>query len=64
MPVAELTSAKDKPKGIFGRFVGRDAIEEGGIHNPALSAEDRRNLQATLYELLECKRLLDQVRGD
>ncbi|MCG6857842.1 MAG: MerR family transcriptional regulator [Salaquimonas sp.] len=64
VPVGDLTSPKDKPKGIFGRFVSRDAasFEEG--HNPALTQEDRRDLQATLYELLECKRLLDQVRGN
>ena len=62
IPVGELTGAKDKPKGIFGRFVAREAIPEDDVRNPALSADDRRNLQATLYELLECKRLLDQVR--
>jgi len=64
VPVGDLTTPKDKSKGIFGRFVAREQAEEGAVHNPALSADDRRNLQATLYELLECKRLLDQVRGD
>ncbi len=64
VPVGELTAPKDKPKGIFGRFVAKEALPEDEARNPALSPEDRRNLQATLYELLECKRLLDQVRGD
>ncbi|MEC9343272.1 MAG: MerR family transcriptional regulator [Pseudomonadota bacterium] len=64
VPVGELTGEKDRPKGIFGRFVAREAVvEEADGRNPGLSPEDRRNLQATLYELLECKRLLDQVRG-
>ena len=63
VPVGELTGAKDKPKGIFGRFVAKEAMPEEDGRNPALNPEDRRNLQATLYELLECKRLLDQVRG-
>lgn len=61
--VSDLT-AKDKPKRLFGRLVGREAGPETGAANSNLSAEDRRSLQATLYELLECKRLLDQVRGN
>ena len=61
--VGDLTAPRDKSKGIFGRFVAREAVPEQEDRNPALSPEDRRNLQATLYELLECKRLLDQVRG-
>jgi len=63
VPVAELTAGKEKGKGLLGRFVGREAAHDEAVHNPALTAEDRRSLQATLYELLECKRLLDQVRG-
>ncbi len=36
----------------------------GGEHGPqgSLSREDIRRLQSTLFELLECKRLLDQTR--
>ena len=64
VPVGDLTAPKDKPKGIFGRFVAKEALPEDDDRNPALTSADRRNLQATLYELLECKRLLDQVRGD
>ena len=56
-----------RPKRLFDRLVGRDAARDDAIpagSNPALSAQDRRALQATLYELLECKRLLDQVRSN
>ena len=59
VPVGELSSGKSKS--IFGMLRGRDdAGEMDGAQT--LSGEARRNLQATLYELLECKRLLDQVR--
>jgi DNA-binding transcriptional MerR regulator len=56
-------SRKEKPaKGILGRLRGKDSDEASAAVN--VGADDRRNLQATLYELLECKRLLDQVRSD
>lgn len=61
--VADLT-ARDKPKRLLERLVGREREKEESGYNPALSPGDRRSLQATLYELLECKRLLDQVRGN
>ena len=61
--VAELTG-RDKPKRLLDRLVGREAGQDNSALNPALSADERRSLQATLYELLECKRLLDQVRGN
>ncbi len=63
MTVSEIT-APARPRGIFDRLRGREAepvIEE--MSGRSLSSSDRRSLQATLYELLECKRLLDQVRG-
>ncbi len=58
-------------------FYDPDAARQGGLlarlrgetgGSPRLSPlrftpDDRRALQETLYELLECKRLLDQVRG-
>jgi DNA-binding transcriptional MerR regulator len=53
------------PRGGF-RFM--DRFRGGGAaaseHHPqgALSREDIRRLQSTLFELLECKRLLDQTR--
>jgi len=49
-------------KGILGRLRGKEEAPEPASEGAMVSADDRRNLQATLYELLECKRLLDQVR--
>lgn len=43
-------------KRLFG-FGGNAEAEAGGV-----SKEDRALLQEALYDLLECKRLLDQVR--
>jgi DNA-binding transcriptional MerR regulator len=58
-------AAQERAKGLFGMFRGREAAEGDEVLPGAeINAEDRRSLQATLYELLECKRLLDQVRGD
>lgn len=62
MTVSEIT-APAKSKGIFDRFRYREPIIEEDRPIRSLSPEERRSLQATLYELLECKRLLDQVRG-
>jgi DNA-binding transcriptional MerR regulator len=62
MTVSEIT-APAKSKGIFDRFRYREPIVEEDRPVRSLSPEERRSLQATLYELLECKRLLDQVRG-
>ena len=65
VPVAEFTEAEPdrKGKGLLGRMRqgNRPQPEADGA---GLSGDDRRHLQATLYELLECKRLLDQVRGN
>jgi DNA-binding transcriptional MerR regulator len=66
--VEEITeSRKDKSKSgkaILNRLRGKDA-DDGEDGRPVhVSGDDRRNLQATLFELLECKRLLDQVRSD
>ena len=56
-------TASGKSKGLLGRLrnKGSESIPIGasGIE---INDDDRRHLQATLYELLECKRLLDQVR--
>lgn len=43
------------------RFLERLKGDGGGEHG-RLSREDVRHLQATLFELIECKRLLDQAR--
>lgn len=51
-------------KSPFG-FIGRlrdDGRKDGGRPDVNLSKEDIRRLQGTLFELLECKRLLDQAR--
>ena len=60
--VGEIT-APARPRGFFDRLRGREEEIEEDIPGRSLSADERRSLQATLYELLECKRLLDQVRG-
>lgn len=60
--VGEIT-APARPRGFFDRLRGREDEIEDEIPGRSLSADERRSLQATLYELLECKRLLDQVRG-
>lgn len=62
VPVSEITNPKAKG-GILNKLRGDPSDEISGSGR-ALSVEDRRSLQATLYELLECKRLLDQVRGN
>ncbi|MBP1850672.1 MerR family transcriptional regulator [Rhizobium halophytocola] len=50
-----------------GRFFGFGGAEDGDTlvasgKGPAVGKEDRALLQEALYDLLECKRLLDQVR--
>ena len=62
LTVSEIT-APPKTRGIFDRLRGREDLEVEETAGRSLSASERRSLQATLYELLECKRLLDQVRG-
>ena len=60
--VSEITQPKSK--GFLRKRRDVEADDSLSGSGKALSSEDRRNLQATLYELLECKRLLDQVRGN
>jgi DNA-binding transcriptional MerR regulator len=66
--VEEFTDKKNAgskaSKGILDRLRGRDEKSDLGVGAATVSASDKRNLQAILYELLECKRLLDQVRSD
>lgn len=49
-----------KPKGLLGRLTGQASVDEPEI--TAFESNDLKTLQATLQELLECKRLLDQTR--
>lgn len=67
--VAPVPEAKDAGRPGFGQIL--DRLRPGGAREaevPAvrsaqsLSRDEIRRLQSTLFELLECKRLLDQVR--
>ena len=51
-----------KGKGLLSRLVGKDAKNEPDIEALDNSTDDRQLLQTALYDLLECKRLLDQTR--
>ena len=62
--VAEIAQAS-RPRGILDRLMPREpAPPQQAAAQGGLGPDERRRLQATLYELLECKRLLDQVRGN
>jgi hypothetical protein len=59
---ADAGDTSGDAKGLMGRA---KALVSGGadalpLHG--LTAEERKNLQDTLFELLECKRILDQAR--
>ncbi len=63
--VAELDtpSAAKQSSGLLGKLVGgRSKGGESGSGAGQISDEDIEALNATLMELLECKRLLDQAR--
>jgi DNA-binding transcriptional MerR regulator len=53
--------AKARGKGIFG-IGGKTGEESEGSEKSELSRENRALLQEALFDLLECKRLLDQSR--
>ena len=54
---------KAKPSGrFFGFGGGDDDMATVSIGHGSIGKEDRALLQEALYDLLECKRLLDQVR--
>ncbi|XUY25758.1 MerR family transcriptional regulator [Agrobacterium sp. rho-8.1] len=54
---------KAKPSGRFFGFGGAgDDTPEISIGKSSISKDDRALLQEALFDLLECKRLLDQVR--
>jgi DNA-binding transcriptional MerR regulator len=46
----------------FFNFGGNEDMPEVSLGKSSVGKEDRALLQETLYDLLECKRLLDQVR--
>ncbi len=47
---------------LFNFVSGDDELPEVSIGKSSVGKEDRALLQEALYDLLECKRLLDQVR--
>ncbi|TYC63488.1 MerR family transcriptional regulator [Rhodobacterales bacterium] len=47
---------------LLGRLRGDKSAGNGAASQAKVSKEDIRRLQATLFELLECKRTLDQAR--
>jgi len=47
---------------LLGRLRGEKPSQGGTSASAAVTKEDIRRLQATLFELLECKRTLDQAR--
>jgi DNA-binding transcriptional MerR regulator len=53
---------KVRPSGRFFGFGGADDVPEVSIGKSSIGKEDRALLQEALFDLLECKRLLDQVR--
>jgi len=55
---------KAKPSGRFFGFgaAGEGDMAEVAIGKASIAKEDRALLQEALFDLLECKRLLDQVR--
>lgn len=59
--VKDLPNGSASKKGLLKRLRGINSSSEEALN---VSEDDRRNLQSTLYELLECKRLLDQVRSN
>lgn len=61
--LATKAQSGSKPKRLLNRLRGKENESfDGDMAGGAITDDDRRHLQATLYELLECKRLLDQVR--
>jgi DNA-binding transcriptional MerR regulator len=63
--VAEFAKRQgDRAGAALGKLRGKAAAVQEPESNPLyLGPDDRRVLQETLYELLECKRLLDHMRA-
>ncbi len=62
--IAEGAHPPDTPQARAGLRLMERLLGDRGEGAPAgnLSKDDIRRLQATLFELLECKRILDQAR--
>ncbi len=60
--IMQGNTKSSKGKGILGKLVGKDGSAANTTEPLNLSADDKKLLQSTLFDLLECKRLLDQVR--
>jgi len=63
--VKEIMEGGEKPakgKGLFNRLVGKEPESSIAVEPLHLSVNNKKLLQSTLYDLLECKRLLDQAR--
>jgi len=60
--VIEGNAKPGKNKGLFGKFTAKENAAASGADDLNLSSDDKKQLQSTLYDLLECKRLLDQAR--
>ena len=54
--------AKSIGKGLLDKFTGSDDGDAKKQGQSILPSNDIERLQATLVDLLECKRLLDQIR--
>ncbi|MDS7596741.1 MerR family transcriptional regulator [Agrobacterium tumefaciens] len=54
--------AKVRPSGRFFGFGGSSSDSEVSIGKSSIGKDDQALLQEALFDLLECKRLLDQVR--
>ena len=59
---AGKANSSPKSKGLLKRLVGKEVQSEPQQSNLNITGDERQLLQATLYDLLECKRLLDQAR--
>ncbi len=60
--IMQNNGKSSRGKGILGKLVGK---EGGGVNSAEalnMSSDDKKLLQSTLFDLLECKRLLDQAR--
>ena len=60
----ETLASPSIARGIISKLTKGSDKEPPAAGSPALDSDDVKALQATLQELLECKRLLDQTRQE